>query len=171
MESDATLLVGSHHLSLLLQTAYNTVYCIEEILFAHSLLVVACSNEGCLVTNVGNICTRETWSLACQEINIYSFVNLDRFEMYQEDSLTFVQTREIYVNFAVETSGTEQGAVEHVYTVGSCKDDDTTVGAETIHLCKESVQGVLALIITTHGWVLAAGTAYSINLIDKDDTR
>ena len=91
--------------------------------------------------------------------------------MNQEDSLTFVQTREIYVNFTVETSGTEQGAVEHVYTVGSCKDDDTTVGTETIHLCKESVQGVLALIITTHGWVLAAGTAYSINLIDKDDTR
>ena len=46
-------------------------------------------------------------------------------------------------------ANTEQGAVEHVYTVGSCKDDDTTVGTETIHLCKESVQGVLALIITT----------------------
>ena len=63
-------------------------------------------------------------------------------------------------------------AVEHIYTVGSCKDDDTTVGAETIHLCKEGVQGVFALIITTHGRVLAAGThrnkcSYKRNVINK----
>ena len=77
VESDATLLVGSHHLSLLLQTAYNTVYCIEEILFTHSLLVVACSNEGCLVTNVGNICTRKPWCLA----GVYFFLAVAGFRM------------------------------------------------------------------------------------------
>ncbi len=42
VECDASLLLGCHHLGLLLQSAYNTVYSIEEVLFAYALLVVAC---------------------------------------------------------------------------------------------------------------------------------
>ncbi len=72
--------------------------------------------------------------------------------------LTLVQAREIYVDFSVETAGTEQGAVEHVYTVGGGQDDDTAVGAESVHLGEEGVQRVLALIVAAHGWVLASGT-------------
>ena len=91
--------------------------------------------------------------------------------MNQEDSFTLVQTWEIYVDFSVETTRTKQGAVEHVYTVGGCQDDDTAVGAESVHLGKEGVQGILTFIIATHSWVFASGTAHGINLIDEDDAR
>ena len=90
--------------------------------------------------------------------------------MNQEDSLALVQAWKIYVDFSVETTRTEQGAVEHIHTVGCSQDNHTTVGAETIHLGEQGVQGVLALIVATHGWVLAAGTTHGVDLINEDDT-
>ena len=136
MECDASFLIGSHHLGLLLQSAYYSIYGIKEILLAYRLLVVTGSNEGCLVTYICNISTREARGLASQEVHVHSVIYLDRLEVNQEDCLTLVQAWEIYVDFSVKTAGTEQGAVEHIYTVGSCQNDDTTIGTETVHLCK-----------------------------------
>ncbi len=171
MECDASFLIGSHHLGLLLQSAYDSIYGIKEILLAYRLLVVAGSDEGSLVTYICNISTREARGLASQEVHVYSVIYLDRLEVNQEDCLTLVQAWEIYVDFSVKTAGTEQGAVEHIYTVGSCQNDDTTIGTETVHLCKQGVERVLSLVVSAHCRVLAAGTAHSIDLIDEDDAR
>ena len=57
MQCDAALFICSHHLGLFLQSTYDTIDSIEEVLLAHSLLVVACSDEGSLITNIGDICT------------------------------------------------------------------------------------------------------------------
>ena len=171
MEGDATLLVGSHHLGLLLQSTYDTVNGIEEVLLAHRLLVMASSYQGSLVANIGDVGTREARRLASQEINVNGIVYLDRLQVNEEDGLTFVQAREIDMNLTVETTCTQEGAIQHIYTVGSGKDDDTTVGAETIHLGEEGIQSVLTLIVATHGRVLATSSTYGINLIDEDDAR
>ena len=171
VKGDAALLIGSHYLGLLLQSAYNSIYGIKKILLANRLLVVAGCDEGCLVADIRNICTREAWSLACQQIYIHGLVNLDRLEVNQEDGLALVQARKIYVDFSIETACTEQGTVEHVHTVGSSQDNHTSVGAETVHLGEKGVERVLSLIVSTHGWVLAAGTAHGVNLIDEDDAR
>ena len=118
MEGDASLLVGSHHLGLLFQSTHDAVYGIEEVLLANSLLVVAGGDEGSLVAYVGDVGSRESRCLAGQEVDVYGLVHLDRFEMYLEDGLAFVQARQVYVYLTVETAGTEQGTVEHVHTVG-----------------------------------------------------
>ena len=169
MQCDAALFICSHHLGLFLQSTYDTIDSIKEVLLAYSLLVVACSDEGSLITNIGDICTRESRSLTSQEVDIYCIVYLDWFQMNLEDGLTLVQARQINVDFTVETTGTEQGTIQHINTVGSCKDDDTTVGTEAVHLCKEGIQGILTFIVTAHGRVLAAGTTHGINLIDEDN--
>ena len=57
MEGDTAFLVGCHHLGFLLQSTYDTVYGIEEILFADSLLVVACCDKSCLVAYIGDVST------------------------------------------------------------------------------------------------------------------
>ena len=171
MQCDASFLIGSHHLGLLLQSAYDSIYGIEEILLAYRLLVVAGSNEGSLVTYICNIGTREARSLTSQKIHVHCVIYLNRLEMNQEDGLTLVQTWEIYVDFSVETTCTEQGAVKHIHTVGSCQNDDATIGTETVHLGKQGVEGVFSLIVSAHCRVLAAGTAHCIDLIDEDDAR
>ena len=90
--------------------------------------------------------------------------------MYEEDSLTLCEIGEIDMNLPVEPSGTQQGFVEHISTVGSREDDDTRVGPESIHLCEQCVERILALIVAAHRRVLRAGTAHGIDLIDEDDT-
>ena len=63
VKGNGALLVVGHHLCLLLQTAYDTVHGVKEVLLAHSLVVMTCGNEGCLVADVGDISTGESRSL------------------------------------------------------------------------------------------------------------
>ena len=73
MDSDGTLLFSGHHLRLLFQSAYDTVYGIEEILLSHSLAVMSCGNQCCLVADVGNVSAGESRGLTCEEVDIDVF--------------------------------------------------------------------------------------------------
>ena len=67
------------------------------------------SNQGSLVTDVGDICTREARRLTGEEINIHAFVRLHRLQMYLEHLLALIEVRQIDMYLTVETSCTEQG--------------------------------------------------------------
>ena len=91
--------------------------------------------------------------------------------MHHEDFLTFVQVGQIHMNLTVKTTSTEQSTIQDVSTVGGSHDDDTAVGAKSIHLCQQLVECAFALIITTHGSSLTTCTTNGINLINEDDAR
>ena len=92
--------------------------------------------QGSLVTYVGNVSTRETGSLTCQEVDVKILVELQRLQVYLEYLLALVEVGQVDMYLAVETTGTHQGGVKHIGTVGGSKGDDTTVGPETVHLCQ-----------------------------------
>ena len=171
MDGDRLLLLLRHHLGLLLQSTNDTVNSIQEVLLAYSLTIMTGSYQGSFVTYVGNVGTRESRCLTSQEVDIYRIVELQGLQVYHEYLLTLVQVGQIYMYLTVETSSTQQCRVQHIGTVGSSQCDDTTVSAKSVHLGKQCVQRILALIITTHGRVLRASTTYGVNLVDKDDTR
>ena len=77
-------------------------------------------------------------------------VNLHLAQVNVEYLLALCKVGQVDAYLAVETSGTQQSFVEHVYTVGGCKDDDTAIGAESVHLCKQGVERVLALVVASH---------------------
>ena len=77
-------------------------------------------------------------------------INLHLAQMHVEYLLTLGKVGQVDANLTVETSGAQQCLVEHVDTVGSCKYDDTAIGAESVHLCKQGVERVLALIVASH---------------------
>ena len=89
--------------------------------------------------------------------------------MYAEYFFTFVKVGQVYVYLTVETSGTKQCLVKYVHTVGSGKDNHTTVGTEAVHFSQQLIQGVFTLIISTHCRVFATSTAYRVNFVDKDN--
>ena len=89
--------------------------------------------------------------------------------MYAEHSLALVQVRQIQVYLTVKTACTQQSLVKYIHTVGGCQNDYAAVGAESVHLSEQLVQGVLTLVIAAHCGVLAAGTAYGVNLINEYD--
>ena len=89
--------------------------------------------------------------------------------MNLEHFLSLVEVGQVDMDLSIEASGTQQGGVEHVGTVGGRQDDHTAVRSETVHLREQGVQRVLSLVVTTHGGVLTTGTAYGIDLVDEDD--
>ena len=171
VKGNGALLLCGEQFGLFLQATDDAVNGIEETLLVHPLLVVAGCDEGCLVADVGDVGTRKTWCLACQLCYFYGLVYLERFQMHHEDFLTFVEVWQVNVNLTVEATGTEQGTVEDVSTVGGCQDDDAAVGAEAVHLGEELVEGALALVVASHGSSFAAGTTDGVNLVDEDDAR
>ena len=91
--------------------------------------------------------------------------------MHLEDGLALGQVGKIYMYLAVETSGTQQSLVEHISPVGGRHDDDTRVGTEAVHLGKQGIEGILALVVSSHGRILAARTSHGIDLINENDAR
>ena len=138
---------------------------------AYVRLVVSCRNERCLVANVGYVGAGEARGLPCKHVDIDACVNLYRFQMNLEYFLAFVKVWQVNVYLPVETARAEQCRVKHVGTVGGREDYYTAVCAESVHLRKQRVERVFALVIASHGRVLASCTAYGVDLVDEDDAR
>ena len=167
---NSPLLIGGHHLRLLLQSADDTVHGIQEVLLAHALAIATGCYKCSLVAHIGYVCTREPWGLTGQQVYVYSLVGLHWFQVHLEYLLALIQVGQIHVDLSVEAAGTQQCLVKHVGTVGGSQDYHTAVGAKAVHLGEQGVEGVLALIVATHGGVLRTGTAHGVYLVDEDDT-
>ncbi len=107
MQRDGTFLLLRHHLRLLLQTTDDTVHRIQEVLFTHESLVMACSNQRCLITYIGNIGARESRCLTSQQVHIHRCIQFQRTQVNTEYLLTLVQVGQVHMNLTVESSGTQ----------------------------------------------------------------
>ena len=67
--------------------------------------------------------------------------------MHLEDLLPFLQFGKVYMDLAVEPSGSHQGLVEDVGAVRGCEDNDSAVGVESVHLGEKLVEGILTLVV------------------------
>ena len=171
VQGNGALLLHGHHLGLLLQTTDDTVHGSKEVILAHCALSVTGCYEGCLVADIGNVGTGKTGCLAGEEIKVEVVGLLYGAQMHLEDGTALVHVGKVHMYLAVKTSCTQQGLVQNVGTVGGGQNDDTTVGAETVHLGEQLVQRVLALVVATRADVAATGTSHGIYLIDEDDAR
>ena len=87
-----------------------------------------------------------------------------------ENLLTSLDVSQRNRHLSVETAGAKQGRIENIGTVGCSDDDHPFLGIETIHLNKEGIQGLLALVMTTAHAVTTMATN-RVNLINEDQTR
>ena len=132
---------------------------------------MARGDECRLVTYVGYVGTRESRSLACQQVNVELLVHLYWLQVYLEDFTSLVKVGQVHVYLTVKASCAQQGLVKHIHAVCCGKDYYTRVSAKAVHLCQQGVERVLALIVAAKAWVLATGTSYGVNLINEDDRR
>ena len=170
MVGNGLLLIHGDDLVLFLQSSYDTVNGIKEILLLHHGLVSPGSYKRSLIAHVGNVSAGESRSLLGQEGDVKTFFEFDRAEVYLENGLPFLQVRKLHVYLPVKTACPEQCLVKDIGPVCGCKDDHSAVGAEPVHLGEELVKGVLPLIIGTEIRVTATGTPHGVNLINEDNT-
>ena len=103
---DGTLFFCCHDLCLLLQTAYDAVDGIEEVLLAHVFLIVTSRYKGSLVADISDVGARKARRLACKEIDVKALVNLQWPQMDVENSLTLGEVRQVNVYLSVKAAGT-----------------------------------------------------------------
>ena len=87
--------------------------------------------------------------------------------MQRKDGNTTRKVRELYRNTAIKTSRTQQGGIEGVWPVGCRKHNNALVIVKAIHLGKELVEGLLALVVG--GKTGVTTLTNGVYLIDKDD--
>ena len=169
--SYALTFIRSRYFSTFLQATDDTVDRIHEVFLLDKFFTITGSDQSGFIADIGDVGTGETGSLACQKFGIDAFVDFDRTQMHSEYILTLVQVGQFHMNLSVETSGTKQRFVQDIGTVRSRQDDNTAVGAETIHFRKQLVQRVFAFVVAVHIYIFATGTTDSIDFVDKHDTR
>src|SRR5690606_5929658 len=123
------------------------------------------SNQCGLVTDVRDVGTRKSGGLFGQKFNIYRLVDFDRLQVYRQYLLALNQYGHVYKNLSVKTSGTHQRTIQNICAVSCCKNDDSAVGAKTIHLGEQLVECVFALVVGTKVGTFTTGPSNGINLI------
>ncbi len=88
--------------------------------------------------------------------------------MHLEDLLAADDVGVRHHHLAVETARTQQRRIEHVGAVGRSDQDDAFVGLEAVHLDKQLVQRLLALVIAA-AEAGAAMAADGVDFVDEDD--
>ncbi len=88
--------------------------------------------------------------------------------IYRQDFLSSADIRHRHNHLAVKTTGTQQGGVKDIGSVGCRDDDNTVVGLKAIHLDEQLVQCLLALIVTA-AEACATVSTNGIDLVDKDN--
>ncbi len=171
VQGDGVLLLLGHHLGLLFQTADDAVHGGKEIFLTHCAMPMAGGYQRSLVAHVRYVGTREAWCLTREEVDIQVVGLADGAQVHLEDGLALRDVGQVYVYLSVEAARTQQGLVQDVGTVGGGKDDDTAIGAETIHLGEQLVERILALVVATHAHALTTGTTHGVYLVDEDDAR
>ena len=66
VQGDAVALFFGRHLILLLQPADDSVDGVHEVLSRDEVLTCTGSDQGSLVTYIGNVCSGEAWRAPCK---------------------------------------------------------------------------------------------------------
>ena len=90
--------------------------------------------------------------------------------MNLQNSFSSLQIRQFHRDSSVETTGTQKGFVQCFGTVGSCQNDNTFCGIETVHFCQQLVQGLFPFVVAAHAVAVTFFTD-GINFVDEYDTR
>ena len=88
--------------------------------------------------------------------------------MNTEDLKTAGVIRTVDGHLTIEATGTQQGRIKNIRTVGGRDDDDSGIALKAIHLCEQLIECLLALVIST-AEASTPLTADRIDLVNEDD--
>ena len=89
--------------------------------------------------------------------------------MHLEDAYAVRQRGIAHINLTIEAPCTQQCFVEHIGAVGGCKHDDAAIVVEAVHLGKQLIERVFALVVVRKFIFQTPCLANGIYFVDKDD--
>ena len=163
-------LLCSHAGGTAARTAHHTVDGFVDGAVVDQLCVGTRGEKRRFVEHVGEVGARETGGAHSDLMQVHVRHKRLALGVHLQNRLTSGKVRRFHCNLAVESTGAQQGGIEHIGTVRGGNHDEARVVLETIHLNEQLVEGLLALVHATVGAVATAAT-HCINLIDEDDGR
>ena len=161
-------LVLIHDARSTLRPSHYTVDSLINSAVINHVAVIAGGQQGCLVHHIRQICTRETGGTFSDLPQIDATIDRLTGGVHLKDALAALHIGRVHTDLAVETTRTQQGGVEHIRAVSCGNHDHTGVAVEAVHLDKQLVKGLLALVVTAAHTDAAAATD-SVNLVHEDD--
>ena len=171
MESDRPFLVRRNDFAFLFQSAHDTVYRIQEILFLYRLFVSAGGYQGRFVADIGYIRSGKARSLFGQEFDVESFLEFQIAQMHPENFIPFFQFRQIHIDLAVEPARPHQRFIQNIGPVGGGQNNDSGIGSETVHFGQQLVQGVLPFVIGGEARIFSSGSPDGVYFVYENDAR
>ena len=165
--SGAYFLLLGHGKASALAAPADLVACLLHFIERHRIESATSGKQSGFVDKVRQFSPREPGSTAGNFGEIHPCGEFDLLDVNAEDFFAPVDVGQGDRDLAVETAGTQQRRIEHVRTVGGSDDDDAFLGVEAVHLDKELIECLFALVVTT-AHAMAAMTSNRVDFIDED---
>ena len=156
--------------ALFLRTRDDLIDTFVDIAHRNDLSVVARAKDCRLVQKVFDVRAGEARSKTGKRFEIdvggkrfVPCVNLEYF-------FPAANVGDLYVNLTVETAGAQQCGVENIRAVGCRHNDNAVVLFKAVHLDKQLVERLFALVVTA-AQARAALSADRVDFVDENDAR
>ena len=150
------------------RTHHDLVLGVLELGHGDDALVAPRRQQGRFVDEVHQVRAGEAGRSTGEHLQVHVGRERHLADMDAQDLLAADHVGVRHHDLAVEAARTQQRGVEHVGAVGRRDDDDAFVGLEAVHLDKELVQRLLALVVAA-AEARTAMAADRVDFVDEDD--
>ena len=167
---DGLALVLRNDARLALRTRHDALHGLLYLAERDHGLAPACREQRGLVHEVGQVCAREAGRQLGDALVIDGAVQRLVQAVHAQDLLAALYVGAVDRHATVKAAGTKQGRVKNVGTVGGRDENHRLVVLEAVHLDKQLVERLFALVVAAAqaGTTLAADR---VDLVDEDDGR
>ena len=166
--SRVTQLIQSHALRLLSRTSLNAVNRLVNSAIVNKLSARASAKQSRLVKHISQIRARKSRSSNSNHMKIHVWHKRLAFSVNLKNCLTAFQIWGFYSHLAIKSTWAQKRRIKHIWSVCSGNNNQISVVIEAIHLYKQLIKSLLALIVTACHTTSAAASN-SVNLVNKDD--
>ena len=162
------LLFLRDHTAVLLGSDTDADECLLNVVLFQEGSLLFCRQDRGFIHQVLQIRPGESRCRSCDGLQIHVIRQRFVFRMDLQDLLASLHVRTAHRHLTVKSAGTKDRRIQDVHTVRGSHHDDAFILREAVHLDKQLVQGLFALVVAAaHAGASAA--PHRIDLIDKDD--
>ena len=158
----------AHLAALLLGTHLNLEYGLVDVRHVDKAVLSANGQQCRLVHQVFKVGAGKARSALCDGVEVNVLGKLLVAGMNFEYGLAPLDIGQADIDLSVKAAGTQKRVIEDIRAVRRRHDDNALVAAEAVHLDKELVEGLFALIMSA-AEAAASLTADGVDLVDEYD--
>ena len=168
MEGGQAALMLRHDAAVLFRACNDLDHRILHILHHDDAAAALSRKQSRLVQQVRKVCAGEAGGRLGNDAEIDIVRQRLVLGVDLEDLLAAAPVGRAVIDLPVKASRAQKCRVEDVLSVGGCEDDHALILAEAVHLHKQLVERLLALVVSS-AETRAAAAADGVDLVNKDD--